>query len=186
MFGCSRESGAKSSTSVGSPESTSAVAAAASDNLNVPSSLSDAGEFAENVYERAGANDWNGAASSAKALGETVRKVRADVKHRSDVKDALGGHALATDRAVGEHNRWVAMREANQVTLALAELTASYRLEEVPVQSMRLDYYGRELEIWAEVQDVAQLRRVDFLCRTRDIAVWSMGPTASCADAAGH
>jgi hypothetical protein len=50
------------------------------------------------------------------------------------------------------------MREANQVTLAVAELTGSYKLDEVPVQLMRLDYYGRELAIWAEVQDMPRLQ----------------------------
>jgi hypothetical protein len=44
------------------------------------------------------------------------------------------------------------------VTLAVAELTASYKLDEVPVESMRLDYYGRELAIWTEVQDITRLQ----------------------------
>jgi hypothetical protein len=158
MHGCSRESVAKSSTGVEGAESTSAVAYAPVDNGNPPSSLTEAGEAAENVYDLAAGNDWSGAALSVTALGEAVKRVRADVKHRNDVKDDLDGHSLALDRAVGAHNRWVAMREANQVMLAVAELTGSYKLDEVRVALMRLDYYGRELAIWAEVQDMPRLQ----------------------------
>jgi hypothetical protein len=158
MHGCSRESVGKSSTAVETPGSTSGVAYAPVENVNPPSSLTDAAEAAENVYDLAAANDWNGAALSVTALGEVVKKVRADVRRRNDVKDDLDGHTLALDRAVGAHNRWVAMREANQVTLAVADLTGSYKLDEVPVELMRLDYYGRELAIWAEVQDTVRLK----------------------------
>lgn len=157
-YGCSRETVANRSASVPSPGSTSGVTpTAASEGADVPSSLSDAGEFAENVYDQAAANDWKAATISVKALGEAARKVRLDVKHRNDVKDALDGHTLALDGAVAAHNRWVAMRDANQVTLAVAELTGGYRSNKVPVELMRLDYYGRELEIWGEVQDTTRL-----------------------------
>jgi|KBSSwiStaDraftv2_1062776.scaffolds.fasta_scaffold00998_11 hypothetical protein len=157
MSGCSRETSANSSASVDTPESASPVAAPAVETGNAPSSLTDAGEFAENIYDRAAANDWTGAAFGVGILRGAVRKVRADVQHRSDVKAALDGHVLALDRAVREQNRWLAMREANHVTLAVADLTAGYKLR-VPVELMKLDYYGRELEIWAEVEDMERLQ----------------------------
>jgi hypothetical protein len=157
MYGCSRDTVASSAANAETPEQASPVSNTVVENVDVPSSLIGAGEFAENIYDHAAANDWKSAAVSVQALGEAAKKVRADVRHRSDVKVALDGHVLALDRAVGEHNRWVAMREANQVTLAVAELTAVYKVR-VPVELMRLDYYGRELEIWAEAKDMARLR----------------------------
>jgi hypothetical protein len=49
------------------------------------------------------------------------------------------------------------MREANQVTINVADMTAAYKLS-VPVEVTRLDYYGRELEVWAQVQDANKLQ----------------------------
>jgi hypothetical protein len=49
------------------------------------------------------------------------------------------------------------MRVANQVTLIAANLTEPFALK-VPVDVTRLDYYGRELEIWAAADDEAKLR----------------------------
>jgi hypothetical protein len=49
------------------------------------------------------------------------------------------------------------MREANQVTLDVANMTAAYKLS-VPVEVTKLDYYGRELEVWAQVQDANKLQ----------------------------
>jgi len=49
------------------------------------------------------------------------------------------------------------MRLANQVTLNVADMTAPYA-PRIPVQVTRLDFYGRELEIWSEAGDASQLK----------------------------
>ena len=49
------------------------------------------------------------------------------------------------------------MREANQVTVDVADMTAAYKLS-VPVEVTRLDYYGRELEVWAQAKDANKLQ----------------------------
>ncbi len=49
------------------------------------------------------------------------------------------------------------MHEANEVTLDVANMTAAYKLN-VPVEVTRLDYYGRELEVWAQAQDTNKLQ----------------------------
>ena len=48
------------------------------------------------------------------------------------------------------------MVEANQATLIAANMTAPYA-PRVPVEVTRLDFYGRQLEIWAETGAAARL-----------------------------
>lgn len=156
MHGCAGEIEANESRPV--PGSTGAVVARVA---NTPSSLTDAGRFAKNIYQYASANDWRNAAFEVTALGDAIKEVRAEVEGQSDLKDDLYGHALATDRAVTEHTRSVAMREANEVTLAVIEMTTAYELR-VPIELSKLDYYGRELQIWAEAQDITRLQTTTF------------------------
>ena len=61
------------------------------------------------------------------------------------------------DFAVAVKDRQTAMREANRVTLDVANMTTAYSLS-VPVEVNRLDYYGRELEIWVEAKDTDRLQ----------------------------
>src|SRR5882762_8782791 len=47
----------------------------------VPTSLSNAGEYGENVYDFAKANDWKNADIKAAALRDAVKKVHTDVNN---------------------------------------------------------------------------------------------------------
>jgi hypothetical protein len=151
MHGCARQIDASDSR----PEPGSSAVEARLEHT--PSSLTDAGRFAENIYDYARANDWKNAAFEVMSLSDAIKEVRAEVEGQSDLKDDLYGHALATDRAVTEHDRSVAMREANEVTLDVIEMTTAYELR-VPSELRKLDYYGRELQIWAEAQDITRLQ----------------------------
>jgi hypothetical protein len=123
----------------------------------VPTSLSDAGEYGENIYDYAKANDWKNAEARFGTLKDTIKNVRGDVKSRSAAVDRLDGNVAALGRAVSAKDRQATMSEANQVTLDVANMTTAYRLS-APVEVTRLDYYGRELEIWAEAKDVNKLQ----------------------------
>jgi hypothetical protein len=123
----------------------------------VPTSLSNAGEYGENVYDYAKANDWKSAGVKVAALKDATKKVRADVRNQVAAVDGLDTNVAALDRAVSAKDRQAAMREANQVTSEVADMTAAYKLS-VPVEVTRLDYYGRELEVWAQAQDANKLR----------------------------
>jgi hypothetical protein len=83
--------------------------------------------------------------------------VRAEVKNQSAAVDGLDSNVAALDRAVTAKDRQAAMREANQVTLDVANMTTAYTLN-VPVEVTKLDYYGRELEVWAQAQDSNKLQ----------------------------
>ena len=124
---------------------------------SVPTSLSNAGEYGENVYDYAKANDWKHADVKVAALKDAIKKVRTEVKNQSASVDRLDTTGAALDRAVTAKDRQAAMREANQVTLDVADMTAAYKLS-VPVEVTKLDYYGRELEVWAEAQDANKLQ----------------------------
>jgi hypothetical protein len=122
-----------------------------------PAALMNAGEYGENIYDYAKANDWKKADTKLAALKDAAKKVRADVKNQSKSVDRFGADAAALDGAVTEKNRHAAMVAANQITRDVAEMTAAYKVI-VPVEVVMLDYYGRELEIWAEAKDAGKLQ----------------------------
>jgi chromosome segregation ATPase len=124
---------------------------------SVPISLADAGEYSENVYDYAKANDWKNADARLGTLKETIKNVRADVKSQSAAVDSLDTNLATLNNAVSSKDRQATMREANQVTLDVANMTTAYKLS-VPVEVTRLDYYGRELEVWAQAKDADKLQ----------------------------
>ena len=135
----------------------STPASAATTEASVPSSLANAGEYGENVYDYAKANDWKNADVKLAALRNAVKQVRTDVMNQSGAVDGLDGNVATLERAVTAKDRKAAMREANQVTLDVAGMTAAYKLS-VPVEVTKLDYYGRELEVWAQAQDANKVQ----------------------------
>jgi hypothetical protein len=152
--GNSNKAAAKTSDTLAPPASASTVNTTGE---SVPTSLSDAGEYGENIYDYAKANDWKNAEARLGTLKETIKNVRADVKSQGAAVDRLDGNVAALDRAVSSKDRQATMREANQVTLDVANMTTAYKLS-VPVEVTRLDYYGRELEVWAQAKDANKLQ----------------------------
>jgi len=124
---------------------------------SVPTSLANAGEYGENIYDYAKANDWKNADVKLATLRDAVKNVHAEVKNQSASVDRLDAKVAARDRNVTAKDRQATMREANQVTLDVANMTSAYKLS-VPVEVTRLDYYGRELEVWAQAQDANRLQ----------------------------
>ncbi len=145
---------AKTSKSSTSPAATSPVNTKAE---SVPTSLADAGEYGENVYDYAKARDWKNAEVKLAALKAATRRIRSEDVNKRESIDSLDGDVAALDLAVTAKDRHLAMRQANQVTLDVAAMSAGYKLS-VPVEVTKLDYYGRELEIWAEAQDANKLQ----------------------------
>jgi len=123
---------------------------------SVPVALSNAGEYGENIYDYAKANDWKNADVKLAALQNAVKQVRTEVKHQAAV-DRLDTSVAAVERALTAKDRQAAMRGANQLTLDVADMTTAYKLS-VPVAVTKLDYYGRELEVWAQAQDANKLQ----------------------------
>jgi len=122
----------------------------------VPKSLADAGEYAENIYDYAKANDWKKAGARIVLLKAAAEKVRTDVNNQKAAGE-IYPNVEALDRAVTAKDRQAAMLTANQITRDVAKTTMDYKVT-VPVEVVLLDYYGRELEIWAEAKDTSKLQ----------------------------
>src|SRR5260370_26040455 len=85
------------------PVATPAVANTKTES--VPKSLADAGEYGENIYDHAKANDWKKADDKIAALKEAAKKVRADVKNQGTGVDRLEDDVAGLDRAVTAKDR---------------------------------------------------------------------------------
>jgi hypothetical protein len=134
------------------PEKT-AVGETAKINSAPPQALADAGEFAENVYDFAKLKDWTKANEKLTSLEKSVGELKAKDLAVPQLVEAT--NSLAT--AVKSKNEIDAMREANQATFLVAEATTKYNLT-VPVEIVKLDYYGREIEVLAMTKDQAKLK----------------------------
>jgi hypothetical protein len=151
---CSSSSQSKTSNTGAKPTSASSVNTA---GASVPTSLANAGEYGENVYDYAKANDWKNAEVKLAALKDAVKNVSTDVKDQSAALNLLDTNVTALNRAVTAKDQQATMREANQVTLDVANISTAYKLS-TPVEVTKLDYYGRELEVWAQAQDANKLQ----------------------------
>ena len=151
---CSSSSQSKTSNTAAKPAAANSVNTV---GASVPTSLANAGEYGENVYDYAKANDWKNADVKLAALKEAVKNVSTDVKSQSAAVNLLDTNVAALSRAVTAKDQQATMREANQVTLDVANISTAYKLS-APVEVTKLDYYGRELEVWAQAQDVNKLQ----------------------------
>lgn len=150
VAGCSHSSDQQSSAA---PQV--AVNQEASAGAPPPQALAEAGEYSENIYDMAKVSDWTQAAAKLALLKESVAKLKSAMPAPS--LSQLASSLTALDKAVMAKDRKTTLREANQITLNVADLHATYKLE-APIEITKLDYYGRELEIWAAAKDNEKLR----------------------------
>ena len=64
----------------------------------VPTSLSNAGEFGENIYDYVKGNDWKNADAKLAALRDASKNVRSDIKDQSAAVDRFDANAMALER----------------------------------------------------------------------------------------
>jgi len=70
--------------------------------------------------------------------------------------EQLNKEIATLDKALGAKQHRDALIHANQVTIIAADLSEPFH-PKIPVAVTRLDYLGRELEIWAAADDLAKL-----------------------------
>jgi len=121
----------------------------------VPPSLANVGEYGENIYDAAKAGNWTRAADKLRGLKDAAHQVRLDVRNANT--DRLDAQIGSVDKAVVDKDRLAAMREANQVTLIAANMSQPFN-PKIPVDVVKLDYYGRELEIWTAAKNSGKLQ----------------------------
>lgn len=143
---------------------TTAFGAAGATVNTVPASVEALGHHAENAYDMAKVGDWAKTRASADSLRPALDALPAPAQGagatREDVTDAFGD----LDRAITAKDRGAALRASNRLTELGARLAASYE-SQVPADVTLLDYYGRELEIWAAAGDRGRLRETAVAMR---------------------
>jgi hypothetical protein len=153
--GAGRSTDAAATHVPAAPSPSASAASTAGDA--VPPSLADAGEYAENIYDYAKTNDWKNADARLALLKTAVKQLRTLIPKESAEGDRIEKDAATLDQAVTARDQRAATRAANQVTRDVADMTAMYKTP-VPAEVTRLDYYGRELEIWAEAGNGEKLQ----------------------------
>lgn len=127
---------------------TSATPPPAESKGSVPAAVTNMGELAENIYDAAKAKDWKLAQEKLKAL----KQLSGQVQGAPDLDPALA----ALSKAIVSKNRQAAMHRSNEITSMAADLAEPFR-PAVPVDINRLDFYGRELEVWSAENNTGKL-----------------------------
>ena len=123
----------------------------------LPASVEAVGHHSENAYDMAKASDWMKARASADSLKAAVAVPTLEAGGETRLSNDLRTGVQALERAVTARDRMAGMH-ANHITELGARLAAGYP-SQVPSDVTLLDYYGRELEIWAGANDGAKLRK---------------------------
>jgi hypothetical protein len=98
------------------------------------------------------AGNW----STARRQLTLVRQTAAAIAQRWPSNSEVSTIESALSAAVKEQRRDAALREANRLTLVTAEMASAFD-PPVPLAVTRLDYLGRELEIWSQANDERRL-----------------------------
>lgn len=143
-------------------ESSAVRQSATSADMAVPASVDAVGHHSENAYDMAKTGAWTAARASVDSLSTAVNALPAAGDPTEKVREAL----QRLDQAVARQDQRASAVAANQLTALGAQLVSAYN-PRVPSDVVLLDYYGRELEIWAGAGDLSQLQLTrDALQRT--------------------
>lgn len=134
-----------------------AATPAATQKERAPQALVNVGELGENIYDAAKARKWSEARTKLTELNDAMKRSGAILSQSNEQQNKLQGLVASLDTSIGKKAESITMRDANQITLAVSELMASYQTK-VPVEISRLDYDGRELEIWGRAHKAAKLK----------------------------
>ncbi len=118
--------------------------------VGVPAAVADVGTHGEDLYDQAKASSWTKAGQIMDSLSQSAAMLKPDERAQ------LSGTLDSLTRAIAAHQRAAALEGANHVTFIGAKLTEAYH-PKMPADIIRLDYYGRELEIWAAQKNLAKL-----------------------------
>ncbi len=124
-------------------------------NPQMPSSLTNVGQYAENIYDMAKVNNWTKAQFNLTRLHDAAKRLQIDIKG-SEVAQ-LDRTIAVLDKAVAMKDRQAAIVNANKVTLIAANISVPFE-QKMPVQVTLLDYYGRELEILSAAGNTSELK----------------------------
>lgn len=126
----------------------------------VPASLTNVGEYAENIYDAAQAKNWKTASAKLTSLQNAAGQLEKDLASTSS---SVGITQLQADIAeiqkdIPARNQIGIMDASNDATRAAAQLTTYYQ-RQTPMEVTMLDYYGRELQIGVAKKDMNMLKK---------------------------
>ena len=124
---------------------------------HVPAALFDVSEDSEDLYDQAFAANWKKASAAlAKISRDDARLLRTQPSlHARSAR--IGALITAVKRQIAAQDRPAALRDINQMTRLTIEMSAAYT-EPIPVAVSLLDFYGRELQLWAIADNSAHLK----------------------------
>ncbi len=134
-----------------------ATAPAITQKEPAPQTLVNVGELGENIYDAAKGGKWSEAQTKLTELKDAMNRSGAILSKSNEQQNKLQGFVASLDTSISKKAESTTMRDANQVTLIVSELMASYQTK-VPAEISRLDYDGRELEIWSHAHESAKLK----------------------------
>jgi hypothetical protein len=157
LASCQRKATEQATTTTQEALATAATTATTATQPALPpaaAATEEIGHYAENLYDWGRASDWTKAQSDLAALETAVT----NLKSTGEVTDLRGAdeHLATIEKAVQDHQARALVHAANEMTLVAAEINRQFN-PQVPVEVTRLDYYGRELELWAEEGNTAKL-----------------------------
>ncbi len=123
----------------------------------VPAAVANVGEFAENIFDAAKAKNWSLAQEKLNALTAAVSETRTQMAAKASLESKLEPTLSSVSQAIGKKNSHAAMRSSNELTYIAASLAEPFH-PAVPVDINRLDFYGRELEIWSAENNLGKLQ----------------------------
>jgi hypothetical protein len=145
-------SNASNASKVDSAAGAVAVAAPANTDSAAAAVVADVGTHGEDLYDQAKLGDWTRAQSIMDSLDTSAKALKGSENSQiAGVLDTLRG-------AIKAHDREAALEGSNRVTLVAAALSEPYH-PKTPADVVRLDYYGRELEIWSAQKNMPKLAR---------------------------
>jgi multidrug efflux pump subunit AcrA (membrane-fusion protein) len=122
----------------------------------IPGSINDVGTYGEDLYDQVKLGDWAKAKAYLDSLHAAAPNLPSGEQVRAQRND-LDSAIARLDKAVAARDRSTALEVANRATYLSAQMTTPYH-GVAPTEVLLLDYYGRELEIWAARRNLPKLK----------------------------
>ncbi|GBE93808.1 hypothetical protein [Nostoc cycadae] len=120
--------------------------------------LNQIGEYSKTIYNLIKTNNWTEAKNHLSLLKALSDHLKTE-KGKTDVNLAKLDSSITVLQSTVAAKNHQAMCDANQVS-AIADQLAMQLEPKMPLEVAMLDYYGRELEIWAADGNTARLKNV--------------------------
>ncbi|MEC4814697.1 MAG: hypothetical protein SAK29_15670, partial [Scytonema sp. PMC 1069.18] len=127
-------------------------------NKYFPVSLGKVSQYSRTVYNTAKNKDWDDTTTNVFLLEKAVKSLGREVKDNKTEVARLNFKIELLKIAMMARNGPSVMHDINQVFLITDRMSVQFQ-PKIPVDVLLLEYYGRELEIWAPTGNKAWLHK---------------------------